>query len=336
MKKVIVAILITAFTIGGFYWASPYRAQKQRPTVSLCSVQVSSVQDTVTLYGTVTEKCRRQYYSSGSAEVLRCYVQEGDAVKKGDPLLKLRKINDVQAQSAADAAALQSVLALLQAGELDAAEESLEAFSAQPQQTPKGEVYTIYSDIDGTVMTVRAREGESVSQLLSCVEVSDLTQLEIQATADENTVGKLRENQSCTIRIPAFSLSGLSGSVRSIQPYAKQAGLFTGSSTAETTVCIDLPQSIAALKPGYSATVRVTTQVLPQVLLAPYACIGQDADNQEYVLTVSEHRLCKHRIRTGLETEDAVEICSGIGQDALLVLYPDQYEEGMEVFYEMD
>lgn len=335
MKKAIAAILITALMIGGFYWVSPYRAQKQRPTVRLCAAQVSSVQDTVTLYGTVKEKCRRQYYSSGAAEVLRCYVKEGDSVKKGDPLLKLRKLEDVQAQSAADAAALQSVLELLQAGELDAAEESLEAFSMQSQTTVE-EVYTIYSDLDGTVMSVRAAEGESISQLLSCVEISDLTQLEIQATADESTVGKLRENQSCTIRIPAFSLSGLSGSVRSIQPYATQVGWFTGSSAAETTVCIDLHQSIAALRPGYSATVRVTTQVLPEVLLVPYACIGQDEDNREYVFTVSEHKLCKHLVSTGLELEDSVEVCGGITQDALLVLDPDQYEEGMEVFYEMD
>ena len=103
------------------------------------------------------------------------------------------------------------------------------------------------------------------------MEVSDLSQLEILAAVDETAVGKLRENQSCSIRIPAFSLSGLPGSVRRIQPYARQTGLFTGNSSAETTVSIALAQPTAALKPGYSATVRVTTQVRQDVLLAPYA-----------------------------------------------------------------
>lgn len=336
MKKILAAMAATAAMIVGLYYCSPYRTQSLRPVVSLRSMQVSTVQDTVTLYGTVVEKNRRQYYSEGAAEVLRCYVQEGQQVHRGDPLIKLRRIDDVQAQATVDASALQSVISLLKAGDLDGAEESLQAFAAQPMVGSGEQVYTLYSDMDGTVMRVSGRPGESISRLFPCVEISDLTQLEIQATADESTVGHLQEQQSCTIRIPAFSLSGLSGSIDRIQPYARQSGSFLGNAAAETTVCISLSSASPLLKPGYSATVRVITQVLPQVQLAPYTCVGQDENQQEYVFTIEDGRLKKHFVSTGLELEDSVELCSGVSPDALLVEYPDQYEEGTAVIYEME
>ena len=228
------------------------------------------------------------------------------------------------------------MLTLLQEGQLEAAEESLQTFSPQPEQSGSEKVYTLYSEGNGTIMKLSAAEGEPVSRLFPCVEVSDLSQLEILAAADETAVGKLRENQSCSIRIPAFFLSGLPGSVRRIQPYARQTGLFTGNSSAETTVSIALAQPPAALKPGYSATVRVTTQVRQDVLLAPYACVGQDEANREYVFVIRDQKLQKRYISTGLELEDSVEICSGAAEGDLLVLDPDQYAEGMEVRYEMD
>lgn len=335
MKKVMTLMLATAVLIAGLYWQSPYRARAARPTVTLRPVQSSAVQDTVTLYGKVSEMDRRQYYADGAATVLRCYVQEGQRVAKGDPLIKLQRIQQPEEQAAVDAAALQTVLTLLQEGQLEAAEESLQTFSPQPEQSGSEKVYTLYSEGNGTVMKLSAVEGEPVSRLFPCVEVSDLSQLEILAAADETAVGKLRENQSCSIRIPAFSLSGLPGSVRRIQPYARQTGLFTGNSSAETTVSIALAQPTAALKPGYSATVRVTTQVRQDVLLAPYACVGQDEANREYVFVIRDQKLQKRYISTGLELEDSVEICSGAAEGDLLVLDPDQYAEGTEVRYEM-
>lgn len=336
MKKMMTLVLATTILIAGLYWRSPYRARAARPTVVLRSVQSSAVQDTVTLYGKVSEMDRQQYYADGAATVLRCYVQEGQRVAKGDPLVKLKRIQQPEEQAAVEAAALQSMLTLLQEGQLEAAQENLQTFSLQPKQSRGEEVYTLYSNGNGTVMKLSVAEGETVSRLFSCVEVSDLSKLEILATADESAVGKLRENQSCSIRIPAFSLSGVAGSVRKIQPYASQVGLLTGKPSAKTTVCISLAQPTAALKPGYSATVRVTTQVRQDVLLAPYICIGQDENDREYAFVIRDQKLHKRYISTGLELEDSVEICSGVVEGELLVQDPDQYIEGTEVYYEMD
>ena len=203
----------------------------------------------------------------------------------------------------------QALKDLLLAGDAEGALSALEAaLSAQPAAR---EAYTVTSPISGTVMAL-AGLGESLSGLLPCGQVSDLSALCVEAQAGESVVGQLAPGMDCTVQVPALSSRVFRGSV----------------DTGEPQVQVALVSSQTDLRPGYSATVKVITSTEPSALWIPYPAVGQEETGQEYVLTVENGRAVRRAVTLGAEDSELVQVLSGLTAGETVLLTPEEVPEG--------
>jgi len=316
------------------YWISPRRPQEPAE-VSATLPQISDITDSVTIRGEVSELKRVPVFAKSVSSVERLYVEVGQQVQKGQALAVLRPTADAQAVSTARYADLEAAAQAL--AETDPADwEDILAAMAQTnlydtQEEQTAQAYVIYSPIAGTVMDVSAAEGESVSTVFPCIVVSDLKQLYVRAYADETAVKKLRAGQACTITVSALTDTKVIGTVSAIKPEATQTvSLLTGTQV-QTEITVSLQGGDTALKPGYSASVRVVTDSCEDAVLVPFEVIGQDTENREYVMVWRDGKACKEFIKTRYELESQAEVISGVSKDDLLILDPENVYNGQEV-----
>jgi len=327
-----IAAGISALVIFGMFWASPRRSTPPR-TVQVTRPEVSDITDSVTVRGQVAELRHADLFADGLSVVESLHVGEGQRVGKDTLLMTLRRTDDAQLRSQARYADLETAAQTLIAAEPEQWESVLQAM-AQEQLQPEdsgARRYGLYSPMAGTVMKVAVKAGDSVSSVFPCIEISDLTALCIRAQADENAVKKLAVGQKCAVSVPALTETKLAGHVRSVSPYAQQTASLLGSGARETEVEIALDGENTALRPGYSATARVTTDSCRNAVLVPFDAIAQDADNREYVMVLRGGRARKQTVVVRYELEDSADVTAGVAPDDLLILNPGALRDGERV-----
>ena len=336
MKKLLL-LPVTIACILGMYQISPYRQPKQE-TIDLICPQVSDLRDMVVLQGRIVDRAPIRLYPKGTAVVREIYVEPGEYVKAGQPLLCLEQTNEEHDLRDSAAAAMLQVQKALENGDLAAAQALANAMisskSSQDSRQSNTKVYQLYSPVDCVVMEIRSTVGETVSELLPCLVLCDSQNLIIEAEVGEDTVAMLQEDLYCEITIPAFDLQALEGRVETIMPYARQTGLLSGNTNANTTMRISVYEK-KELRPGYRAEIKVITAYKHASLLLPYEAIRQDEDGQEYVKRLKENIVVRQDIQTGSELDTQVEILEGLTAQNVVLLWPDAVQEGAYIQYDI-
>ena len=319
------SILVLAVTAGILAVMAAFNPRLRRETplqVPAARVISAPVRTTVTLRGTVREQCRRAVYPTGASVVTAVYTAVGDTVRAGQPLLEMTPCESNKHLGETETQALKD---LLLAGDAEGALSALEAaLSAQPAAR---EAYTVTSPISGTVMAL-AGLGESLSGLLPCGQVSDLSALCVEAQAGESVVGQLAPGMDCTVQVPALSSRVFRGSVDTVEPYAAAGSILSGDQSPMTQVQVALVSSQTDLRPGYSATVKVITSTEPSALWIQYPAVGQEEMGQEYVLTVENGRAVRRAVTLGAEDSELVQVLSGLTAGETVLLTPEEVPEG--------
>lgn len=334
MRKLILP-LAAAVCVFGMYRVSPYHRPEQQ-AVELIRPQVSDIRDMVILQGSITDAAPIRLYAHGTSVVKDVLVKPGQTVRAGQPLIRLEQTEETYDPQQAAAAAMLQLRQALEEGDLEAAEELVDSMVFPQNSSQTGsKVYQLYSPVDCRVMEVKTAVGETVTGLLPCLVLCDARNLHIEVQAEEDTVGMLQEEMVCEIAIPAFHTELLEGRVEAIMPYARQTtGLLTGSGSAKTTLHISVNEPVG-LKPGYRAEVKVITEYKSAVLLVPYEVVRQDESGQEYVLLLEQNTVCRRDIRTGSELDECVEVLEGITAEDILLVSPDEVQEGVVILYEL-
>jgi HlyD family secretion protein len=155
------------------------------------------------------------------AQIIAARAQLLDAERDLRRQSELLHSNDVaativdQAQTKVDQfrAQLDAAIAGLDAdrASLDASKHQLSAAQAEVARAEEELSYaTIYSPIDGVVTRVNAKEGEVVvtgtmnNPGSTILEVSDLSEMQVDAQVDESNVASVKEGQKSKVRISAF------------------------------------------------------------------------------------------------------------------------------------
>ena len=321
----------------GMYWNSPHYVSKDAvPNVQLIYPYSSSIQDAVVLHGSVTDPCPEKIYAEGRSKVLAVYVEEGAVVEAGQLLLTLERTDEPQAEQTVSVSLLTELQETLTDGDIEGAQTllqniSLHDFSAN-DTIVQDKVYNLYSPCNGIIISSSARDGQVLSSLLPCMEISNPENLQIAVTAGEDVIALLKEDMQCAITIPAFEVEQLSGKIEKIAPYAHKNVALTGNSTIETKVSILPLENRGVLRAGYRATAKVFTARREQALLLPYEAVMQD-ETGEYVYKLQGNTLCKQPVQSGSELENHVEICTGITEGDLIVLNPQAEWDGKEIHF---
>jgi RND family efflux transporter MFP subunit len=81
---------------------------------------------------------------------------------------------------------------------------------------------------------------------------------------------------------------------------------------------IDLPNSDERLYPGMYAEVSLELDQRPDALTVPVAAVGSDGDG-EFVYTVTDNRITRHAVKTGLTDNGRVEVTAGLSEETPVV-----------------
>jgi len=131
---------------------------------------------------------------------------------------------------------------------------------------------TIYSPVDGTVISRNVDVGQTVAASLSAptlfVIANDLTQMQIDANVSEADIGSVEEGQSVTFTVDAFPDRKFSGKVRQIRnsPITVQNVV-----TYDTVIGVSNPD--LKLRPGMTANATIITAQRSGELKIPNAAL---------------------------------------------------------------
>ena len=180
-------------------------------------------------------------------------------------------------------------------------------------------------------MDVFFSEGETVSPLLPCFTLADLSQMVVKAQVGEENLPQIQPGMFAEMTLTAFPDTRLTGKVQSVAPYAKAASLLDQNGGVSTDVIFSISNDVADVKPGYTVSVKVRTESREDTLLLPYPCVAQDEQNREYVMVVQEGRAKKMPVETGLEVGEQVEITAGLTGEERVIRAPGSLKGGQAV-----
>jgi HlyD family secretion protein len=138
---------------------------------------------------------------------------------------------------------------------------------------------SITAPMDGMITYLSAEVGEiaqaqtSFTQGRTLMTVSDLSVFEVEVEVDESEIAKLRVDQSTKVSVDAFRDTVFAGTVVEIGNSAIIKGQGTDDYSTMFRVKIRLAATDAAIRPGMSSTVDITTAVAQSALLIPYASV---------------------------------------------------------------
>jgi HlyD family secretion protein len=161
----------------------------------------------------------------------------------------------------------------------EVARDNVNSVAAQLKSVQKSLSFTnIFSPIDGTVLSRKVSEGQTVAASLNTPTLfsiaKDLTKMQVQASVDEADVGNVKVGESASFTVDAFPDDVFKGTVIEVrlQP--------TISSNVVTyTTIINAPNDDLKLKPGMTANIIIYTKEVKNTLLISAKAIAFQPDS---------------------------------------------------------
>lgn len=284
------------------------------PAVEAVQAQFGGLPLEERLNGVVRAANQVDIYPRISAPIEEIYVQNGDQVRRGEALLKLRdmeyrerlrqaeaslRINVAQRRQAEAALGevqsqlrreqiladrdLSSEMELEQIeARLESAEASLELAQAQVEQAQSNveeqndalEQTVIRSPVNGTLGQRNAEIGMQVSNATRLFTVGDLSRSKITINLTERMLGYIQSGNTARVFSENIQDTVITGEISRISPF-----LGAGSFSTEAEIDIDNEQGL--LLPGMFVTVDVLYGESEQVTIIPLSAIYRNPQSGE-------------------------------------------------------
>ena len=296
--------------------------------VSLATVAVRPVEDTVDAYGTVESQVAPQVAAEVAGRIEKILVETGDKVRAGQPLALIQTSDyatDVSAQRAnlrrleAERANLRQTLArneslarqgFLSSAALDNTRTQLKALNAQIEQAGAGlsqssrnlSRTTVRSPVDGVVQSRLASAGDYARAGQPLFVIATEQAQTVHLPLPENLADRLKPGMTVHLATPVRT--GTFDSVISeLRPM-----IGTGNRAVEAIV--PLPPGLS-LPAGASVDGRVVLATRPAALVVPDESVVIRPAGQ-VVYTVQSGRAVAHTVQTGARQGGWVEIRAGL------------------------
>ncbi|HBJ69496.1 efflux RND transporter periplasmic adaptor subunit [Alcaligenes phenolicus] len=339
------------------------------------SVRRGSLELSVSALGTLQPHRYVDVGAQVSGQIKHIAVDVGDTVVKGDllveidPAVQLAMVNANRATLDSLRAQLAEQQAQLELAKLKAARQqrlhryeatsiellqeaqahvritqarvsSLTAQIAGAQSTLEGNEallgYTrIYAPMDGTIITLEAREGQTLNatyQTPNLLRLADLTSMTVWTEVSEADVGRVRPGMP--VYFTTLGLLDGKGKSRRWESRLRQVlpappvkngegGVdSSGSKAVSYTALFDVENTDGSLMPQMSARVFFVEASAQNVLLAPLAGMQATPDQDVFTARVStgNERLETRSIKIGMKDRLYVEVVSGLEEGEALVM----------------
>lgn len=374
-KLLLLIPAIAALALGGYAlnrWLQPAPGNG----LLTAEVRQASIEQTVIATGTLEAFKQVSVGAQVSGQVTRLHVDFGDLVKQGDPIAEIDSLtqqNDlanakaalanVKAQRAVQAANLKkaqlafnrqkSMLAQNASSresyetaeaDLNTAKAQVAALDAQIQQAQiqvsTAEVdlgYTkIVAPIDGTVVGVVVKEGQTVNSAQSAptiVKVAQLDKMTVRAEISEADVVNLQPGLPVYFTILGEPGKRYEATLRMIEPAPDSINTSdsTSSSSSSTTstdtavyyiAVFDVPNPDGKLRISMTTEVNIVLDSVKDAASVPVSALGSANRDGSYTVQVlgKDGKVEARKIRTGLEDSINAQVVEGLENGDKVVL----------------
>ncbi|WP_192348867.1 efflux RND transporter periplasmic adaptor subunit [Algoriphagus sp. Y33] len=303
-KKVKIGIFSLA-VLAAAYWGINALSSSSSSRIKLETTAVTSenLATVVTATGTVEPLDEIEVGTQVSGQVKSIYVDYNSEVKKGQLLAELDKtlliesVTSAQANYAASLNELQYYTqnfnrqkqmfdeGVISKQDFEQAEYQYNNSKSVSQQRETAlkqaktnlSYATIYSPIDGVILTKEVKEGQTVAASFNTPTLftiaKDLTKMLVEADVDEADIGGVAEGQRVTFTVDAYPNEEFSGIVKQVR-----LGATVTSNVVTYTVIVEADNSENKLKPGLTATITIYTQELPNATSIKVKALSFDPD----------------------------------------------------------
>ena len=312
-------------------------AAKEQPTpVVVGTVERGSIVSTISTASTIEAERQVTVHAESTGRLVDLTVEEGDQVKKGQLLARIRY--DAQANSLVRAnTSLEKARVDFDRAErlynekvigqeeylkarnaLEVAQLDLSDRSREMRNTK------VTAPFDGTITQRKVTEGAFVNNGAELLTIVDFDTLVARVFVPEKQLDRIQVGQAAEVVGKAARGRRGEGKVLRIAPTID-------ASTGTVKVTVSMPiasggaaAAASAFLPGMYAEVTLTTDSRSDVLLVPKAAVVRD-EEQTYLFTlvgdVSAGFTAKRvRVETGLNDPERIEIVKGLGAGEPVIL----------------
>jgi len=275
---------------------------KKEPIVTVQTENISrhTITQVVTATGKIQPEVQVKISPEVSGEIVALPVREGQRVRKGDLLMKVKPDMYVAARDEIAAGLLQAKAALTKAeaefkrtqslfqkglvsesesdqvrATYDAAKASYQQASASLSRAEENlRKTTVSAPMEGTVSQLNSELGERVLgtaqfQGTDVMTIADLSRMEARVDVNENDVVLVSVGDTARITVDAFPSRKVNAVVYEIANTAKSKGLGTQEEVTNFEVKMRIVDADPALRPGMSMTADIETETKNDVLAVP-------------------------------------------------------------------
>jgi HlyD family secretion protein len=244
-----------------------------------------------------------------------------------------------QLESASEFDAKQTSYQVEAARHKSALEQVAQARASLKQARDDLSKTTIYAPMAGTVSELNKEAGEialgSQFQADVILVIADLSEMEAQVNVDENDIVSIRVGQAAEIEADALLDQALTGTVQEIGSSANASATGTSEQKTEFEIKIGIAAPPKTLRPGMTASAEIVTMTNASARSVPLQCVAlrtvdqltmkgekrKDAEARfkpdrdgfvEIVFCVEKGRAVARQVRTGIQSDELIEILDGL------------------------
>lgn len=313
-RALLILALLAAAAAGGWALLRP-------EPVTTARAVVGEAVDAVYASGVVEYVRQARIAPVTTAPIRRVFVEEGQAVRRGQPLAQLEDgpqegtALQLEAQAAL-ARAIADRQARLQAAGFgaraafeDASRQAAAAEAAARSARARLADYRLSAPFAGTVIRREAEPGDLATVGQPMFVVADLSALRITADVDERDVRRLAVGQEAVVRSDSFPGQTFSARLAEITPQGDaDARVFRAR--------LALPPD-TSLRPGMTVEANLVTARRPDAVLTPTSALRDGA------VFVFEHGRARRRpVRVGALGAERTEILAGLRPGEVVITAP--------------
>lgn len=251
------------------------------------------------------------------------FVEEGDAVRQGDPLAQLeterlalevaRSQTQLDSLRAAYERATQMHDAkMISPNDFDTAHYNYEAEKANlAVREYELREATIRAPMDGVVTRRHVKVGQTLNLGDPAFEMKRLRNIEAILNVPEREIGRIRPGQHAQVQVDALPQAPFAGSVARVAPEVD-----ANSGTFRATVSLD--NDDGRLKPGMFVRVDVRVDRREDAVLAPLEAVVVLRD-QRSLFVIEDGTAARRQVTTGYVSDGNIEIVDGVAAGETIV-----------------
>ena len=356
-KKIILA-LVGLLLIAGIIAMMTRKSSSEQINFQTTQIEPGDITANITATGTIEPVTTVDVGTQVSGIVKRLYVDYNSVVRRGQLIAELDRTNLLNDLSTAQTRLRSAQIELdyqkknysryaelhqkelVSTSEYDIALENYrkaqESVKVAQQDVVRAKTNlgyaTVYSPIDGVVISKSVEEGQTVASSFSTPSIvkiaKDLTDMQCIAKVDEADIGVVKEGQRVTFTVDAYPDDVFSGSVKQVRQNP-----VTTNNVVTYEVVVSAPNADLKLKPGLTANITIYTMERNGVMSVPSAALRFTPEasvfGKKYVIkdTTAEHKLwtldgnvlTAHKVEIGVTDGLRTEIISGLEEGTTVI-----------------